>query len=174
MRRLLLAIALLASLAVYAGVTVTRAPGKWELRDAEGVPVKQGGVNVRTDTLEQCETAAVRAFGPTALSTLAYRCVTAVTLTVTGSCDELNTVPEPPHPVDDDGYTVLQEAPEPLLCPDGVNFELRQRVWTVTYPKCGEYRDTVYQACGHVVTDELEHVTGDLLMEPHPELVGTD
>jgi hypothetical protein len=131
-------------------VDVVEEPGLWELRDNTGTPLKNDkNIAIRVPTLEQCKLESIKAFGAAQVVELGYRCHQVVRLTVKGSCTVAT--PEPARPVDEEGFTVLEAVPEPALCADGLSFDIRERQWVVEYPRCGEYKDVLWIACGKPV-----------------------
>jgi hypothetical protein len=184
MRRLAWAALMVCALAVTAafaqsppGLTITRTPGMWELRDGQGTPIKDAaGVWPRKPTLDECEAAGVRILGPRAIADELFRCTTAVRFTVRGICDASNTKPEPPRPVDGEGYMVLEAMPEPVLCPDGISFEILERRWVTAFPTCGEYRNVTWLACGaeHAEPRPETPTPQDPNAEPGPWIEGLD
>lgn len=152
-------------------INVTREAWKWALVDDQNVPVKDSrGVAIKTDTLDQCAIEAVKMFGPLLVEEGTYRCTTLVRLKVSGYCTAQT--PEPTPKVDDDGFTVIPELPQPEDCPEGFpnKYRLLENKWVVKYPKCGEYQPVESRACGYVVPDEVARVPGDLLDEYHAEV----
>jgi hypothetical protein len=89
-------------------------------------------------------------FAATGKPEMVYRCWFTAQYKVTGVCDVVKPEPEP---VDDDGFRVFPQLPEPELCPDGISYKLLEQRWNTDYPACGAYKTVTIWACGRVIDD---------------------
>ena len=140
-----LALLLHASVAM-AGPTMTKVQrvGRVELRDPKGV--MQG----QYDTLDACAAAIPL---PTELGEKDWTCKPVYYYRVTPSCE-----PAPAAQVDPDGFTIIDAEPgEPVMCPNGVEFEIAGMSWVDhPYPVCGGQERVVYRGCGLPDPDETQ------------------